>query len=876
MFPSRHIFLAFGLLLFEFEFAGAQTVVNSTYTGQCQGVYSDPNCWSPPEVPNNSPSRQYNVTVPAENSLRVDINATVSNLNLNGYATFYNFYGAKLIVEGKTTVPIDDYGHIIFESGSSGPNFLDAGALSTFSDHTLRGRYYLDGLAGAVTFQFDGADISTLSEGLLSLGGPLARVTDESGNDGLRNLARIDNSGTLKLTEHDLTIAIPFTNDGILSVGQDGGATVFSATASLTNFDSAGRTLIGGTFVIGNFFGPRDVVSQFRFNGADVVNNGSVIQLESPGSRIVDLAGNDGLRNLAYNLAEGSLRFYGHDFTTPGSFQNDGLLFLQGCTFIATGPLVNFDSPSHTISGGAYELIEAALQFSGADVVRNAASITLTQNSRISDLMGVDGLRNFGENLDAGTFVLGPDQTFTTSANFTNSGRIETMATPGGIPDLPQRIGKFVVSSGFSYTQTAGTTVNAGTLQANTIRILGGTLSTTGLIKGDLFASNAVVVPAGPATFEIATLDGNLILNSGSRLQIAVRVGSQVDSWSSITGHVALGGSLDVMINDETFLASNAVITLLQSDGPITGSFDNAPNGARVPTADGKGSFVIVYEANAIKLTQFRANPPPAQLFNISSRGFLFAAAADDSLQNRTVLIGGFIVTGTMPKKVALRGIGPSLVASGVDPVLADPVLELHGASGGLILANDDWRDTQAAEVIQSQIAPGNDRESVIITTLVPASYTVVLKEKNGRGGNGVVEVYDLSGNDTSKLANISTRGYTDSNNVLIGGIIAGGGQANAEIVVRAIGPELQWAGVFNALADPTLEVRDNNGAVVAFNDDWLVNGDDFVSISELTPRFTQESAMRLSLPAGNYTALVRPKGNIGGVALVEFYDLRR
>jgi hypothetical protein len=154
--------------------------------------------------------------------------------------------------------------------------------------------------------------------------------------------------------------------------------------------------------------------------------------------------------------------------------------------------------------------------------------------------------------------------------------------------------------------------------------------------------------------------------------------------------------------------------------------------------------------------------------------------------------------------------------------------------------------------------------------------YTVVVKEKNGAAGYGLVEVYDLSQNTTSKLANISTRGYTDGTAVLIGGIVAGGsGSGNADIVVRALGGELKNYGVANALDDPTLEVRDHNGVVVAFNDDWDQNDERFHEVS-LAPYDVAEPALFLSLPPGDYTAIVRPKGNNAGVATVEFYDLRR
>ena len=867
----RYLCLALGL--FCGPFAIAQTVVNSAYIGQCQQVYSDPNCWTPAEVPNNTAGRQYDVTIPELNTVFVNVSATVSNLNLTGFAYVPN---VSLTVTGATTIPLDDYSHVFISSDGTAPSSFNAGTLSAFSANTLRGGFGVDseGAMGA-TLQFNGADIITLSEGVFSLSGALAKVSDEFGNDGLRNLARIDSSGELALYAHDLTIARPFTNDGTLSVGDGSAPTIFAATVALTNFDPTDRTLRGGKFIIGYSFTDPGPVQEIRFNGADIVNNGSFISLGGAASRIADLAGNDGLRNFAYNLSGASFYLYARNFTALGSFQNDGLLSLQRSTFSVTGSFANFDPATRTLSGGLFELIEeAVLRFGGADIVRNGSSLKLIRNSGIADLSGGNGLRNFSENLATGTFILGPIQDFTASGDFTNAGRIETMENRGSIPELPQGQGKLIVPPGFSYTQTAGTTVNAGTLQADNIRILGGTLSTTGLIKGNLFASNAVVAPAGPATFEIATLDGNLVLDSGSHLRIAIQIGNEVDTWSSITGQVALGGSLDVTISDQTFLARDAVVTLLQSDGPITGSFANAPNGARVPAVDGKGSFVIVYEANTIKLTQFRANPPPAQLFNISSRAFL--SADGDPFYNRTVLIGGFIVTGTVPKKVALRGIGPSLTKSGVAPVLTNPVLELRGTSGALILANDDWKDTQATEIMQSQLAPGDDRESVIITTLTPAAYTVVLKEKNGLAGNGLVEVYDLSQNDTSKLANISTRGYTDSSNVLIGGIIIGGGQANAEIIVRAIGPSLRRVGIYNALDDPTLELRDKNGALVAFNDDWGINYDDFVPIYELAPESSKDSGFRLSLPAGNYTAIVRAKANSGGIALVEFYDLRR
>src|SRR5204862_128256 len=135
------------------------------------------------------------------------------------------------------------------------------------------------------------------------------------------------------------------------------------------------------------------------------------------------------------------------------------------------------------------------------------------------------------------------------------------------------------------------------------------------------------------------------------------------------------------------------------------------------------------------------------------------------------VLIGGFIVTGTQPKKIIVRAIGLSL-SSFFPDALADPVLELRDSSGALIRSNDNWRSDQEAEIIATGIPPGNNLELAIVATL-PANnsaYTAIMRGANGGTGVGVVEAYDLDQTVTSELANISTRGFVQTgDNVLIG-----------------------------------------------------------------------------------------------------------
>jgi hypothetical protein len=254
-------------------------------------------------------------------------------------------------------------------------------------------------------------------------------------------------------------------------------------------------------------------------------------------------------------------------------------------------------------------------------------------------------------------------------------------------------------------------------------------------------------------------------------------------------------------------------------------------------------------------------SPPAVHLANISTR---LAVGTGNN-----VLIAGFIVTGTQPKKILLRGLGPSLP---VNENLADPTLELHDSSGAIVAASDNWRDTQQDELQATTIPPSNDYESAIVKSLNPGNYTAVLAGKGGTTGVGVVEVYDLDLTVDSKLANISTRGFVDQgDNVLIGGtIVVGTGSTN--VLFRAIGPSLP--GISNALQDPTLELHDGQGSIIASNDNWQDSQAAAIQATTIPPSDPREAAILWPLTPGAYTAIVRGKDNTTGVAVVEAYQL--
>ena len=237
--------------------------------------------------------------------------------------------------------------------------------------------------------------------------------------------------------------------------------------------------------------------------------------------------------------------------------------------------------------------------------------------------------------------------------------------------------------------------------------------------------------------------------------------------------------------------------------------------------------------------------------------------------------IGGFIITGTGPHHLLLRGLGPSL--GSVSNALPDPVLQLQGPSGFQPVSNNNWVDAPNAEAIMGTgIAPTNMLESAILVDLDPGAYTAILSGNAGVVGVGLVEIYDLSMNQESRLANISTRANVGAgSDIVIAGFIIGGGIGNDSIMMRGLGPSLASAGV-SPLTDPFLELRDAQGATVASDDNWSdvpPNQATIIIAAGLAPTNNLESAIATTLMPGAYTALLSGTNNGTGVGLVEVYD---
>jgi hypothetical protein len=279
------------------------------------------------------------------------------------------------------------------------------------------------------------------------------------------------------------------------------------------------------------------------------------------------------------------------------------------------------------------------------------------------------------------------------------------------------------------------------------------------------------------------------------------------------------------------------------------------------------GTYVWTWGTNANQ--NFTLQIPATNITNFSTRA---------SVQTgQGVTIAGFIITGTGSKSVVVRGLGPTLANYNVTGVLADPTLQLFDGSGHPFWFNDNWKDTQQAQIQATGLAAPNDLESGILQILQPGNYTAILSGKNGTTGIGLVELYDINPGASAELTNVSTRGFVGTgDNVLIAGFIASGGNGSTQVVVRGLGPTLAQPqfGISGTLADPVVTLVNGNGNVVQTNDNWKNTQQAAIQATGFAPPNDLEAAILAPVAAGNYTAILSGNGGGTGIALLEVYKL--
>lgn len=336
----------------------------------------------------------------------------------------------------------------------------------------------------------------------------------------------------------------------------------------------------------------------------------------------------------------------------------------------------------------------------------------------------------------------------------------------------------------------------------------------------------------------------------------------------------------------------------------------NVPLGIPVGQT-GETDNALTIDRNAFEVANYRALAAPTYtgtLVNVSTRAFV--GTGDQTL------IAGFVVTGTAPRKMLVRAVGPGLVAQGVTGALGDPVLTLYrrgtdGAPNTIVGTNDNWgtqvAPTTASDLVAAATQTGafalasGSRDAAMLVTLDPGLYTVNIYGTNGTTGIGLVEAYDdeVGSVSTTRVVNLSTRGYADSSKLMIAGfVVAGDATQTKRILVRALGPSLADQGVSGVMADPIIALYDANSNLLMKNDDWdpptttvdsevlTTRGtvdtvrEQQIQATGFAPPKPVEPAILLDLKPGVYSVILQPFESLPdqpaepGVAIVEVYEI--
>jgi hypothetical protein len=662
-------------------------------------------------------------------------------------------------------------------------------------------------------------------------------------------------------------------------------------------------------------------------NNANLRNTGT-LRGRGPGTlRISSLNGFPGVNNtdgIIEAIENGIVRLEARVTVTGGTLITSGGGTIRGDFPGANGGIFNnvlnkgtmAVSPDETISlAGTFTSDGGLLRIDGsasalAGVLIRGTQVTLAGNGLIamSGLCAIAGADNVGQTMvvGSGITIRGDGQLGTNNSNFlykalnvVNQGLIEATTGltvfvnssqnsnvanngtfraasgasylqfngPGAVVNnnggIIEALGtsNLLVTGGATLTNNAGGTIdfNGGTLQLDAgMDLNGGILRGNGTIEGSVRNNGGVFSP-GHSPGKI-TINGNYTQGAGGALTMEIggkAAGTEYDQLR-VNGTATLGGTLNITLINGFRPAVGDVFQLILPNA-FAGSF------ATINTVGFTGN--VNYSSGGITIT---VQTVPDIPLNVSTR---LNVGVDQN-----VLFAGFIVTGSEPKKVIIRAIGPSLSSGGV-PVpgrLSNPLLELHDGTTAIIAVNDDWQQASNTNEIPNGFAPTDSRESVIVTTLAPGAYTAVVHGVGNTTGVALCEVYDLAQGAKSKLANISTRGLGDTgDNVLIGGFIIGGnGGAESKVIIRAIGPSLSGFGITGAMQNPTLEVKNANGSTLMTNDDWEGPQKAEILAQHLDPSDPRESALVISLPDGNFTAIVRGQGGETGVAVVQVYNV--
>jgi hypothetical protein len=562
---------------------------------------------------------------------------------------------------------------------------------------------------------------------------------------------------------------------------------------------------------------------------------------------------------------------------TGGAVLNQGTVTLERCTFTGNNAVGGVGASRTVVSGGS-----GGAGQGGAIANHNTLSLiacTLAANSATGGTSGIGGFEikfSAAGGIGSGGAVY---NTATATLSLTNCTLTDNTAVGANVRYTPPFSLPGAVAQGGGIANLGTSTIAHSTVANN--RAVGGDSlgSSSGSdnggasFGGGLYGATGSVSSTRDTIFAPNAAIGGVGFFAG---QTGPATGPDVNGAVSSQGHNLLGrsdGCTGFTADDQQGGTTDPTrldpkLGALGNNGGPTETLPLLPGS---PAIDGGSPAAAARDQRYF----VRTGPPDIGAFEYQGTQPVLLANISTRLRVQTgdnTVIGGFIVTGTEPKTVIVRGLGPSLPLPGA---LTDPVIEVHGSAGELLAANDNWRDaTTSQDIIGSGLPPSNDLESSLWGILNPGAYTVVLRGKNNATGIALFEVYDLDQTVDSKLANVSTRGFVETgDNVMIGGTIITGSPP-ARVLFRAIGPSLANFGVPNVLGDPVMELYDGNGGLIAINYDWRDTQEAEIIATGIPPSNNLESAIVRDLAPGNYTAIVRGLNDTTGVAVVEVYNL--
>jgi len=642
----------------------------------------------------------------------------------------------------------------------------------------------------------------------------------DSGNNTIRKITASGSVSTLAGTANPLggsadgtAAAARFNNP--TGVAVDSSGNVYVADSG----NSTIRKIAGG--IVSTFAGAAGATGSSD-------GSGSAARFNSPQGIAVDGAGNVYVADTNNSTVR--------EITSAGAVTTLAGAAGQTGSSDGTGGGARFNGPyAVAVDGGGNVYVADYFNATIRKIAAGGAVTTLAGAAgKSGDVDGVGAVARFNQ-----TYGIAADGSGNLYVTDTYNRTVRKVSAGGSVSTLTGVMARFYYPQGIAISGSGTIYVADGDNQA-----ISAGAYVTAPSGGGTVASQAVSAGAN-ATFSIAAASG-----VNYQWQVSTDGGN---TWTNVANGGAYSGATTTAL---TITGATAAMNGYQYRVAESNAAGTSNSGAGILTLLGSGSS-------------------GARLVNLSARSFVGTGANN--------LIAGFTIGGSGSKQLILRGVGPTLASFGVTGVLAAPNLTLVNSAGAVLAFNSGWGGGAALSTAFAAVGafalPATSADAAMSQTLAAGGYTEELSGINSGTGVGLAEIYDAdTGTPSARLTNISARAQvgTGANILVAGFVVTGTGSEN--LVIRGIGPTLAQFSVTGVLATPVLTIYNNAGTQIASNTGWggtAALTAAFVQVGAFAlPATSADSALIISLPAGNYSAQLAGANSSTGVGLLEIYEL--